>query len=106
MSLTQARSTPRKEGGTDSGGEVRFVQLKSWLLDEASRAGVLPRTVLSRLERSMYPGLIIRRVNSRVVFIEDRHPEPKFSRIRWSVGRIARHKILMRDWWRRRRFPQ
>jgi hypothetical protein len=48
---------------------VKELQLKQWIADEAQRHGVGTRAIWCRMYRGKYPGLKLRRVNKRVVFV-------------------------------------
>ncbi len=53
-----------------TGLAVNELPMKEWVAREAERLGKKPAAVIMRLARGKYPGLKIRRVNSRVVFVE------------------------------------
>ena len=51
---------------------TRWVPLKRWLFEEARRTGLTTNAIRSRIDRQReiyYPGLQMRRVNARVVFV-------------------------------------
>lgn len=51
---------------------------KQWRQEEAIREGVTETAIWHRVDRGLYPGLILARVNSRVIWVEDQsRPTPE-----------------------------
>jgi hypothetical protein len=48
------------------------IPLKRWVAEEAVRTGLHPTTVYRRFEAGRYLTLTVRRVNQRVIFVENR----------------------------------
>lgn len=46
------------------------MRLKDWISEESERRGIAPSSLYKDIERKRYPGLKLRRVNSRVVFVK------------------------------------
>ena len=47
------------------------IPLKRWVAEEAVRTKLHPTTVYRRFEAGRYPTLTVRRVNQRVIFVEN-----------------------------------
>lgn len=46
-----------------------WIPMKQWRMEEAEMAGVQDASIANRLARGKYPGLKIKHINSRVVFV-------------------------------------
>lgn len=78
--------------------------MKAWVLSEAERHGVSPKTIYSRIDRGGYRGVIDKQyVNKRVVFIRiigepkpiKQNGRPNVTGLDW---RTLSHAEYMRQW--------
>ena len=45
------------------------ISLKQWVHDEAERTGLKPASIYNRLNKGKYPGLKLRKVNKRIIWV-------------------------------------
>jgi hypothetical protein len=87
-----------------------MIPFKQWCMEEAIRGGVALNTVYNRVLRGCYPGLKVRRVNKRVVYVVQpalfvsgrKLPQPGEMRLtHWVADEAARLGLSIRSaWWR------
>ncbi len=54
------------------------IPLKQWIAEQAQRQNLTARAVQARFNRGKYPHLKLRRVNQRVVFVQNQSLQPPF----------------------------
>ncbi len=61
---------PSKVGPKAEGPRAGEIRLKDWVASESDRRGVAHHSIYKDISRGRYPGLKLRRENSRVVFVQ------------------------------------
>lgn len=92
--LARVRALEQAKKIGDANPAANETPLKNWIMEECSLTGLQYGGIRSRIERGHYPHLVVRRVNSQLVFVSGGHRPAVFGK---KVGRKA-YNFAGVDW--------